>query len=555
MADIQMPQLGETVTEGTITKWFKQIGEQVAEDEPLFEVSTDKVDSEVPSPVSGVLSEILVQEGDTVDVGVVLARIGDAAAGGGEAPAAEQAPAEAEAPAEAAAPAEEAPAQAPGAEQAPAASPAPAEAPAAEAPAAEAPAAEAPAAEAPAAQAPAAEADAAEAPAADAPAAAAAAGAPAADAPAAAAAEPPAPAPAAAQPAPAAASAPAAAPPAEGEPGANGRLLSPVVRRLISENNLDPGAIPGTGPGGRITRNDVLAVLDQGGGAAAAQAPAPAAAPSEAPATAPAPTAAPAQPAAPAPAPAAPAAAPQPVARAGERDTTIPHTNIRRRTAEHMIRSKQTSAHVYASIEVDFEGVERVRSAEREAFKAAEGFGLTYLPFISRAVIDAIRDYPEVNASFGENELIVHNYVNLGIAVDLDFKGLMVPVIHDADGKRLRALAREVSDLARRARSKQLGPDDIAGGTFTITNAGPFGTTLTLPVINQPQVAIVSTDGVKRRPVVVDLPDGSEGIAIHSVGNITLTWDHRAFDGAYAASFLRQAKEIIETRDWAPELA
>jgi 2-oxoglutarate dehydrogenase E2 component (dihydrolipoamide succinyltransferase) len=555
MADIQMPQLGETVTEGTITKWFKQIGEQVAEDEPLFEVSTDKVDSEVPSPVSGVLSEILVQEGDTVDVGVVLARIGDAAAGGGEAPAAEQAPAEAEAPAEAAAPAEEAPAQAPGAEQAPAASPAPAEAPAAEAPAAEAPAAEAPAAEAPAAQAPAAEADAAEAPAADAPAAAAAAGAPAADAPAAAAAEPPAPAPAAAQPAPAAASAPAAAPPAEGEPGANGRLLSPVVRRLISENNLDPGAIPGTGPGGRITRNDVLAVLDQGGGAAAAQAPAPAAAPSEAPATAPAPTAAPAQPAAPAPAPAAPAAAPQPVARAGERDTTIPHTNIRRRTAEHMIRSKQTSAHVYASIEVDFEGVERVRSAEREAFKAAEGFGLTYLPFISRAVIDAIRDYPEVNASFGENELIVHNYVNLGIAVDLDFKGLMVPVIHDADGKRLRALAREVSDLARRARSKQLGPDDIAGGTFTITNAGPFGTTLTLPVINQPQVAIVSTDGVKRRPVVVDLPDGSEGIAIHSVGNITLTWDHRAFDGAYAASFLRQVKEIIETRDWAPELA
>jgi 2-oxoglutarate dehydrogenase E2 component (dihydrolipoamide succinyltransferase) len=327
------------------------------------------------------------------------------------------------------------------------------------------------------------------------------------------------------------------------------------VRRLISENNLDPGAIPGTGPGGRITRNDVLAVLDQGGGAAAAQAPAPAAAPSEAPATAPAPTAAPAQPAAPAPAPAAPAAAPQPVARAGERDTTIPHTNIRRRTAEHMIRSKQTSAHVYASIEVDFEGVERVRSAEREAFKAAEGFGLTYLPFISRAVIDAIRDYPEVNASFGENELIVHNYVNLGIAVDLDFKGLMVPVIHDADGKRLRALAREVSDLARRARSKQLGPDDIAGGTFTITNAGPFGTTLTLPVINQPQVAIVSTDGVKRRPVVVDLPDGSEGIAIHSVGNITLTWDHRAFDGAYAASFLRQVKEIIETRDWAPELA
>ncbi len=315
------------------------------------------------------------------------------------------------------------------------------------------------------------------------------------------------------------------------------------MRRLIAENDLDPAAIAGTGPGGRITRNDVLSVLDQGGG----QAPAPAA---------PAQPAAPARPAAAAPAPApATAPAPQPVARAGERDTAIPHTNIRRRTAEHMVRSLSTSAHVYASIEVDFEGVERARSAEREAFKAAEGFSLTYLPFISRAIVDAIREYPEVNASFGENELIVHNYVNLGIAVDLDFKGLMVPVIHDADGKRLRALAREVSDLARRARSKQLGPDDIAGGTFTITNPGPFGTTMTLPVINQPQVAIVSTDGVKRRPVVVDLPDGSEGIAIHSVGNITLTWDHRAFDGAYAAAFLRRVKEIVETRDWSAELA
>jgi 2-oxoglutarate dehydrogenase E2 component (dihydrolipoamide succinyltransferase) len=243
------------------------------------------------------------------------------------------------------------------------------------------------------------------------------------------------------------------------------------------------------------------------------------------------------------------------VTRAGERDTAIPHTNIRRRTAEHMTRSLATSAHVYASIETDFEAVDKVRAAHKDAFKAAEGFSLTYLPFISRAVVDAIRAYPEVNASFGENELVVHNYVNLGIAVDLDFKGLMVPVIHDADGKRLRALARETSDLAARARGKQLGPDDIAGGTFTITNPGPYGTTMTLPVINQPQVAILSTDGVKRRPVVVALPDGSEGIAIHSVGNLTLTWDHRAFDGAYAAAFLRELKQIIETRDWDPELA
>lgn len=471
MADIQMPQLGETVTEGTITKWFKQVGDEVAEDEPLFEVSTDKVDSEVPSPVSGTLSEILVQEGDTVDVGTVLARVGD-----GGAPAA---PAEAE---------EE---------------PAPAEAEESPAPEAEAPAPEAPAPEAPS--------------------------------------QPETPAPAAAQPAPGPAAAPAAPAPQQapaGEaPSPNGRLLSPVVRRLISENDLDPASITGTGPGGRITRNDVLAVLDRGGAPAAPEAPV-----------------VPAAPAAPA-APARPAPAAQPVARAGERDTVIPHTNIRRRTAEHMITSKQTSAHVYASIEVDFEAVEQVRAAEREAFKAGEGFSLTYLPFISRAIVDAIREFPEVNASFGQNELVVHNYVNLGIAVDLDFKGLMVPVIRDADGKRLRALAREITDLAGRARSKQLGPDDIAGGTFTITNPGPFGTTMTLPVINQPQVAIISTDAVKRRPVVVEVPGGGEAIAVHPTGNITLTWDHRAFDGAYAAAFLRKVKDVLETRDWAAELA
>jgi pyruvate dehydrogenase E2 component (dihydrolipoamide acetyltransferase) len=542
MADIQMPQLGETVTEGTITKWFKQVGDEVAEDEPLFEVSTDKVDSEVPSPVSGTLTEILVPEGDTVDVGAVLARVGDAGAAPAEA-AAEPAQAPAEI-AEASAPAE-GPAE-PAEDSAPAepteasdAAEAPAE-PAEASDAAEAPAepAEAPgAAEAPA--------EPAEAPGA-------------AEAPAEPAEAPSAPAAAPTAPAADAQAAPAAEAPAPGAPGSNGgRLLSPVVRRLITENNLDPGAISGTGPGGRITRNDVLDVLDQGAAAAPAAAPAAPAAPAEAPAApaAPAP-AAQAQPApAAAPAPPAAAPAPQPVARAGERDTTVPFTNIRRRTAEHMTRSKATSAHVYASIEVDFEKVEQVRSAQKGAFKGAEGFSLTYLPFISRAVVDAIREYPEVNSTLGENELVVHNYVNLGIAVDLDFKGLMVPVIHDADGKRLRAIAREVSDLARRARSKQLSPDDIGGGTFTITNPGPFGTTLTLPIINQPQVAIVSTDGVKRRPVVVDLPDGSEGIAIHSTGNITLTWDHRAFDGAYAAAFLREIKDILETRDWAAELA
>ena len=169
-------------------------------------------------------------------------------------------------------------------------------------------------------------------------------------------------------------------------------------------------------------------------------------------------------------------------------------------------------------------------------------------------MVDAIHDFPEVNATFSDEALVVHNYLNLGIAVDLDFKGLMVPVIRDADGKRLRAIAREISDLAARARSKKLSPDDIADGTFTITNPGPYGTLLTLPIINQPQVAILSTDGVKRRPVVIDLPDGSEGIAIHSVGNLALTWDHRAFDGAYAAAFLARVKQNLETRDWAAEL-
>jgi 2-oxoglutarate dehydrogenase E2 component (dihydrolipoamide succinyltransferase) len=338
-----------------------------------------------------------------------------------------------------------------------------------------------------------------------------------------------------------AAEAPAPAPEPEPQPqpapaakvNGGGKLLSPVVRRLIAEHNLDPAQITGTGAGGRITRNDVLALVESGTTSGTAPAP-------TAPAAAPAARREPPK--------------PQPLPRSGERDTAIPFSNIRKRTAEHMIRSKQTSAHVYAAIEVDYEAVERVRRAEKEAWKDEEGFSLTYLPFVSRAVIDAIHEYPEVNATFGENELIVHNYVNLGIAVDLDFKGLMVPVIHDAETKRLRAIAREISDLAARARGKKLGPDDIAGGTFTITNPGPFGTLITFAVINQPQVAILSTDGVKRRPVVVDLPDGSEGIAIHSVGTIALTWDHRAFDGAYATSFLRQVKLDLETRDWSQEL-
>jgi 2-oxoglutarate dehydrogenase E2 component (dihydrolipoamide succinyltransferase) len=237
------------------------------------------------------------------------------------------------------------------------------------------------------------------------------------------------------------------------------------------------------------------------------------------------------------------------------RDESIPFTNIRRRTAEHMVRSKATSAHAVVVMEVDYDNVDRVRNVEKAAFRESEGVALTYLPFVSRAVVDAIREFPIVNCSVGEGELVVHHQVNLGYAVDLDFEGLMVPVVHGAEGKRMRAVAIEVADLADRARRKKLGPDDINGGTFTITNVGSYGTMMTFPIVNQPQVAILSTDGVRKRPVVLELPDGSDAIVVHPVGNLALSWDHRAFDGAYAAAFLAKVREILETRDWAAELA
>lgn len=466
MAEITMPQLGETVTEGTITKWYKQVGDSVAEDETLFEVSTDKVDSEVPAPVGGFLTQILVPEGATVDVGAVLALIEDApgaSSGNGSVAAVS-------------------PAQAPDApstsnEQVPMATET------------------------------------------------------------------------SLQPEPVAQPGLASETPSSGgapipttSTGSN-RLLSPVVRRLVAENGLDPETIAGTGEGGRITRGDVLALVEDRGRSGASVGTDQAVA-NKAPSTQ-----------SPAPVPAPIPAQPQVQISAGERDEVIPFSNIRRRTAEHMVRSRATSAHALVVVEVDFDNLDRVRLAERESFKVTEGVSLTYLSFIARAVTDAIREFPHVNASVGNDELIVHHDIHLGIAVDLDFNGLMVPVVHQADGKRLRSLAREMADLASRARTKKLGPDDIAGGTFTITNPGPFGTLFTAAVINQPQVAILSTDSVKKRPVVVTLPDGSDAIVIHPVGNIALSWDHRAFDGAYAASFVSRVKEIIETRDWAAELS
>ncbi len=468
-ADVTMPQLGETVTEGTILRWAKAVGDHIDQDEVLFEVSTDKVDSEVPSPTSGYLAEIIVPEGETVDVGARLAVISDEPPAGGAAPAPAAEPALPAAPAP---PAEAAPAPPP---------PPPSAAPVLRA-------------------------------------------------------FEPAPTPPsepverAAKPAPAPARKVAAA-----ETRQASRILSPVVRRLIVENELDPDQIVGTGPGGRVTRADVLALVDaRRQGRAPTPPPPPAAEPVSA--------AAPIRP--PSIEPPAP----------GPRDEVVPFTNIRRLTAEHMLRSRATSAHTLTAVEVDFENVERVRQAERERFKQEEGVSLSYLPFVSRAVIDALRDYPRLNASVGQNSLILHHDIHLGVAVDLEGEGLIVPVIHGAASKRLAALAREVTDLAGRARLRKLTADDIAGGTFTITNPGPFGTLFTVPIINQPQVAILSTDGVHRRPVVIAGPDGEESIAIHSVGILALSYDHRAVDGAYASAFLAKLRDIIESHDWYQEL-
>jgi 2-oxoglutarate dehydrogenase E2 component (dihydrolipoamide succinyltransferase) len=473
-----MPQLGETVTEGTITRWLKQVGDRVEADEPLFEVSTDKVDSEVPSPIAGFLAEIRIAEGETVGVGTVLAVVSD------DAPAVDE---------------EREPEPAPAATT-PTPEPEPEPQPVPPTPEPIPPTPEPVPEPEP---------------------------------------EPPTPEPEPVPDAPAPEPAPVpvdAGTDLVGDGG--GRLTSPVVRRLMAERGIDPASITGTGEGGRITRKDVLD--------AAARAPAPAAPAPAAPAPAPP---APA-PTAPAPTAPAPAAAPAPASG----DHVVAFSNIRRRTAEHMVRSKSTSAHVYTSVEVDFERVARVRAAHRDEWREREGFSLTYLPFIARAVADAIDDYPHVNASVDVDNLVVHGDLHLAVAVDLNFEGLLAPVIRNADGKRLRQLSREIHDLATRARSKQLRPDDVVGGTFTITNPGPYGTYMTLAIINQPQVAILSTDGIAKRPVVIEGPDG-DAIAVHHTGILALTWDHRAFDGAYAAAFLDAIRKDLETRDWEAELA
>jgi len=537
---VTMPQLGETVTEGTILSWAKHPGDTVAEDEVLLEISTDKVDTEVPSPAADVVLEILVPEGDTVTVGTPLAVIGEAGEATASAPTAE-------------------------ADAAPAAPdlPAPAEATVAPEPLPSAP--PPPAMEPAAAASPALEVA-------------------------------PAPQPERApQPAPAAV---AAATPSSDAPRRG--ILSPVVRKLAAEHDLDLDMVPGTGEGGRITRKDIMDFVASGRVAAVpapepvpptpmpAAAPAPAVAPTPMPepakvtlepAVIPAPAAptpvpvvepiAPAATAAPAPvtpaqpvpatpaqpAPAVPAAAGSVPMMAG--DQVIDVSRLRKRIATNMVQAKATAAHVWASVEVDYERVERIRQAHKDAFKAREGYSLTYLPFIARATIDALHAYPVVNSSFylEEGKQVFHQAVNLGIAVDMNQEGLVVVAVKGADEKRMTGLARDIRGLAVKARDGKLDPDDISGSTFTITNPGPYGSFMTAPIINVPNVGILSTDTVTKRPTVITLPDGSDSIAIHHIGYLGLTWDHRAFDGSTAVFFLNRIKHNLETWDWEQELS
>jgi 2-oxoglutarate dehydrogenase E2 component (dihydrolipoamide succinyltransferase) len=326
------------------------------------------------------------------------------------------------------------------------------------------------------------------------------------------------------------------------------QLLSPVVRRLIREHQVDVSQIKGSGQGGRVTRKDVEAFVESGPPAAkpAEPAPAPAAKPSE-PAPAPAPAAKTEPTAAAKPAPVAPGA--------GSEEVEL--SRLRVRVAENNIKAKQTAAHVWTSVEVDFERVERVRQAHKDEFKANEGFSLTYLPFISRATIDALKAYPVVNSSFNLEKKTATFYkkVDLGIAIDLNQDGLVVARVRNADGLRLVGIAREIASLAERARAGDLGIDDLSGSTFTITNPGPFGSFMSAPIINVPNVGILSTDTITKRPTVVTTPDGQDMIAIRHIGYLGLSWDHRAFDGSTAVMFLSRIKENIETWDWSQELA
>ncbi|PPR57393.1 MAG: Dihydrolipoyllysine-residue succinyltransferase component of 2-oxoglutarate dehydrogenase complex [Alphaproteobacteria bacterium MarineAlpha3_Bin6] len=414
--DVLMPQLGETVAEGTLSIWHKNVGERVEANELLFEISTDKVEMEVPAPAGGVMKEILVKEGETVEVGAILAILDDGTDGsvGPIAP-------------------EPAPSLENNAQHLthslPAASP----------------------------------------------------------------------------------SVASAAVSPNHDPR---RRLSPVVRKLVAEHNLNPDNIDGSGLDGRIKKSDVLALLQRNAPTTTDQ-----------------------------------ASGSSTSLPSVDGKKVIPFNRIRRVTAEHMVRSKSTSPHVHQGVEVDFSRVDRVRSDKGVAWRAREGFSLNYLPFVARAVCDAIVEFPHVNAHVEENSLVVYDQVNLAIAVDLNFEGLVAPVIQNASSMTAVEIARSIAGLAARARANQLTPGDHLGATYTISNNGSFGTLFTTPIINQPQVAILSTDSITKRPVVVE-QDGEDHLVIRPVGIVTQAFDHRAIDGAYAAAFLRKVKEIIETKNW-----
>jgi pyruvate dehydrogenase E2 component (dihydrolipoamide acetyltransferase) len=461
--DVIMPQMGESIFEGTITKWLKKPGEKVQRDEPLFEISTDKVDAEIPAPSAGVLKEIKVPEGTTVQVNTVVGVIDADGAGAASA-----------APAPAAAP------------------------PKAEAPRAAAPAASQPAKPVPQPQA------------------------------ASAVAEPP------------------ARPrqqeavsrqketviefPAEGEEEGERIRSSPLVRRIARENNVNLAQVPGTGLGGRITKQDIENFIAQhpaGAPAAATARPAAQAQPSYQPGAA---------------APAMPAGQPAPAVIPGE---LVAMTNMRKIIAQRMIESRRTSAHVHNLFEVDVTRIVNLRHRSKAGFEQRHGARLTFMPFFVRAAIIALQQFPIINASVEDDNLHYHEHINMGIAVALDW-GLIVPVIKSAEEKNFLGLQRAISDVGERARTKRLSPDDIQGSTFTVTNPGTFGAVFGLPIINQPNVAILGVGGIAKAPVVVTDPQGSDSIAIRSLVHLTLGYDHRVIDGAVADQFMALVKKTLE---------
>lgn len=467
--DVLMPQMGESIAEGTIVKWLKQVGDSVQRDEPLLEISTDKVDAEVPSPAAGVLLAILANEGETVGVNAVIGQLGEAGeSGAAPAKAAEPAPLKMEE----VGPQTEDPAVPAMKNQVQPLAPT----------------------ESSVAQ-------------------------------------------------PAAASIPAV--PAAAEDGDGKKVRSsPLVRNIAREHGVNLEEVSGTGLGGRVTKEDILSFIERGKGAPAKAPTAPPALPSPPAPPAPvvAPAAAPVPAAPPAPLPAVPAYA------SGDRISIEPMTNMRRRIAENMLASRRTSAHVTTFFEVDFTNIARLRDKVKKNFEAQNGAKLTFLPFVIKATIDALKALPIVNSSVeGDNIVYKHDY-NIGIAVALDW-GLIVPVVKQADALSITGLARASQDLANRARAKQLKPDEISGGTFSITNFGLYGGYTATPIINQPQVAILGMGGIHKKPWVVETPDG-DAIAIRHIGVMSLSFDHRIIDGAVGDQFLAHIKKTIETTDF-----